>query len=734
MGMRSGLSLAFRAVANVMDPGRPQNAMEDRMWGSLMGGQGSVAGPIVTDRNASQLGAVQAVRNGLVSAMKSLPFSVYRRGDDGAREALPSHAVTRLIASRPGNGASPAEFIGEIAWWLSFYRNAYCRIQSGTVDENGDYYAVGGLEMYHPRRLASIQRGFDGHLYYTFNPPATLVQNSKLKAETFRDDEIWHLRSNPLQEDGLLGEPIFVSARDVFARAIAVHEYGDIWFANSGNTGGVLNHPGNFKDKDAERDFLDTWRSMSTGRNRHRDRLLKYGVKYEPLKVTNAEAQLLETEDAADTALFGLWSYPPHRAARLKRSTNNNIEQQSLDFVICCLAPLAIEIEQAIERDLLLDNADDKLFAEFNFAGLLRGDLLNRYRAYLIGRQGEWLSANDILRFENMPPRTDPGGDDYKNPLTKDPPPAAVTKAIRPRATKTTPTMKRKTAMANDNRAELRQVIAQITAVDPVVAIDLSAMSESLRSLEAIEGERAAAAATVAAQPGKIALIGVYGGLTPRGSWYGSSLSGIADAATRATNDPDIASAIVDIDSPGGTVAGTMEAAAAVADLASKKPCVACVNTLAASAAYWIASQASEIVMTPSADVGSIGAMIMHQDISGWLEQIGLKLTIIRSEQSPNKNEAHPFAPLSDDARAFLQSRADAAGSDFIKAVASGRKVSQTKVRETFGQGRVFGAKEAMARGMADRVATFGQVVAGLMPKPATQSVATRRRSALLFD
>lgn len=138
--------------------------------------------------------------------------------------------------------------------------------------------------------------------------------------------------------------------------------------------------------------------------------------------------------------------------------------------------------------------------------------------------------------------------------------------------------------------------------------------------------------------------------------------------------------------------------------------------------------------MTPSADVGSIGAMIMHQDISGWLEQIGLKLTIIRSEQSPNKNEAHPFAPLSDDARAFLQSRADAAGSDFIKAVASGRKVSQTKVRETFGQGRVFGAKEAMARGMADRVATFGQVVAGLMPKPATQSVATRRRSALLFD
>lgn len=417
MGFRSGLSSAFRAVADAMEP---RGVMDERIWNSLAAGQVALAGVVVNDRRASQLGAVQAVRNGLVSALKSLPFSVYRRGSEGAREALPDHPVTKLIGARPGNRASPAEFIGEIGWWVSFYRNAYCRILPGGVGPNGDYYDVGGLEMLHPRRLANIERGLDGHLYYTFNPPATVVQTNRLKAEVYRDDEIWHIRSNPLQEDGLLGEPIFVAARDVFARAIAVHEYGDVWFANSGNTGGIITHPGTFKDKEAERDFLDTWRSMSTGRNRHRDRLLKYGAEYHPLKVTNAEAQLLETEDAADTAIFGLWSYPPHRAARLKRSTNNNIEQQSLDFVICCLAPLAIEIEQAVERDLLLDNDDDALFVEFNFAGLLRGDLLNRYKAYLLGRQGEWLSANDILRFENMPPRSDPGGDEYKNPLTKD--------------------------------------------------------------------------------------------------------------------------------------------------------------------------------------------------------------------------------------------------------------------------------------------------------------------------
>lgn len=419
MGFFSGIGRGLRMVADSFDAAAPRDMNDPQYWADFGGGM-SLAGVAVTDKNVSQLGAVQSVRYGLSSAISTLPVSVYRRGANGAREALPDHPLTRLLGVRPNDQNSPAEFISEIAWHLSYYRNAYCRILP-PGDGLGDLpYGLGGLEILHPRRLALVQRGFDGHLYYTFNPPATIVQGAQLAAETYRDDEIWHLRGNPLREDGLLGEPIFHTAKNVFARAIAVHDYGDIWFLNNGQSGGVLEHPGTFKDKEDKRSFLDAWRDGGTGRNRHRDRLLTHGVKYTPIKVTNAEAQLLETEDAADTAVFGLWSYPPHRAGRLKRSTNNNIEQQSLDFVIYCLAPLAIAIEQGAERDLLLDNADNSLFVEFNFAGLLRGDLKTRYAAYLMGRQGEWLSANDILRLENMPPRTDEGGDDYKNPLTKD--------------------------------------------------------------------------------------------------------------------------------------------------------------------------------------------------------------------------------------------------------------------------------------------------------------------------
>jgi capsid assembly protease len=171
--------------------------------------------------------------------------------------------------------------------------------------------------------------------------------------------------------------------------------------------------------------------------------------------------------------------------------------------------------------------------------------------------------------------------------------------------------------MLKEKRDDFRHVVAQIAAIDPVVAIEFAAMVDCVDRVEARAAALAAAASSVSTQPSKIALIGIYGGLTPRGSWYGSSFSDIAAAATRAGNDPDVAGIVLDVDSPGGTVSGTMETAAAVADAASKKPCVACVNTLAASAAYWIASQASEVVMVPSGDVGSIGAMIMHQDVSG---------------------------------------------------------------------------------------------------------------------
>ncbi|HEV7458225.1 MAG TPA: S49 family peptidase [Roseococcus sp.] len=231
---------------------------------------------------------------------------------------------------------------------------------------------------------------------------------------------------------------------------------------------------------------------------------------------------------------------------------------------------------------------------------------------------------------------------------------------------------------------------------------------------------------------GAVAIIPVTGALFARGvsGWFGT-VPGMdtlrARLATAAAN-PDIGSIVLDIDSPGGTVAGTAETAAAVARAAAQKPVVAVANTLAASAAYWIASQATEVVMAPNAMAGSIGVIAVHQNAGKLYERMGIETTLIRS--GPRKAEGHPFGPLDETAREAIQARVDEAATAFLDAVAAGRKVTAKAARERFGEGQVFGAAEAVAAGLADRVATLDEVVAGMA---SGRGRAWRRRSSFAF-
>ena len=167
-----------------------------------------------------------------------------------------------------------------------------------------------------------------------------------------------------------------------------------------------------------------------------------------------------------------------------------------------------------------------------------------------------------------------------------------------------------------------------------------------------------------------------------------------------------------------------------VAAAASRKTVVAHVNNLAASAAYWVASQASRIVAVPSADVGSIGVFSIHTDYSRMLDQAGIKATIVRSTDAPYKAEGNPWEPLSDDARAYAQQRIDQSHADFVRAVAKGRGTTQANVRESYGKGRVVDARKAADLGMIDGVGDLGSVLEGLVGKRAAAKL--KPRAALI--
>lgn len=193
---------------------------------------------------------------------------------------------------------------------------------------------------------------------------------------------------------------------------------------------------------------------------------------------------------------------------------------------------------------------------------------------------------------------------------------------------------------------------------------------------------------------------------------YAFSTRLLAATVTNLANDPEVGTIVLDISSPGGAVTGTAEAGDAIFAARERKKVVTIVNPLAASAAYWIASQASQIIAIPSADVGSIGVFMMHADCSGLMEQVGVKPTFIFAGE--HKIEGNPYEPLADEARANWQEEVDTIYSEFLKAVARGRGVSVDEVREKFGKGRTLMAPAAKKVGMIDAIAPADHAFAHL--------------------
>jgi len=233
---------------------------------------------------------------------------------------------------------------------------------------------------------------------------------------------------------------------------------------------------------------------------------------------------------------------------------------------------------------------------------------------------------------------------------------------------------------------------------------------------------------------GSIAVIPVYGVISQRANLMsemsgggGTSIQKLTQAFRQAVGDPSIAAIVLDVDSPGGSVFGVQELAEEIRRARAQKPIVANFNSLGASAAYWIGSAASEAVVTPGGQVGSIGVLALHVDFSAQNEMLGVQPTLITAGKY--KGEGSPDFPLGDEAREYVQGQVDEYYAAFVDAVAVGRGVSPARVRDGFGQGRVLLAKPALAAGMIDRIETLDQTIARL-GKPQGRAAITRRGMA----
>jgi signal peptide peptidase SppA len=222
-----------------------------------------------------------------------------------------------------------------------------------------------------------------------------------------------------------------------------------------------------------------------------------------------------------------------------------------------------------------------------------------------------------------------------------------------------------------------------------------------------------------------VAILPIVGSLVNRGAWIGASsglvsYEGIAAQLREAEADPDVRAILMDIDSPGGEATGMFAAAKLVSAVNKTKPVVAFVNDVAASAAYGIASAASEIIVSPTSMVGSIGVVLTHLDRSGELEDRGVKPTLIHA--GAHKVDGHPFGPLSDAVRADLQAEVMKIYDQFVGLVAEGRtgRIDADAIRAT--EARTYLGADAIAQGLADHMASLDEVIAVLSQPPSGAS------------
>ena len=172
----------------------------------------------------------------------------------------------------------------------------------------------------------------------------------------------------------------------------------------------------------------------------------------------------------------------------------------------------------------------------------------------------------------------------------------------------------------------------------------------------------------------------------------------IGEALREAAGRNDIKAVFLNIDSPGGTVAGTPELAAAVASLNERKPVYAFSSGLMCSAAYWVASQARAIYATPSAQVGSIGVVQAVIDSSAAIDKAGIKVEVF--SVGKYKAMGAPGTALTDDQRELIQSNLAEIAAEFHDAVLSRGRAIPAEAME----GQTFSGKQAQRHNLAGMV------------------------------
>lgn len=357
------------------------------------------SGVYVNPYNALSSSTVLRCVQVLSHSLAMLPLYIYRNLDKG-KQIAKDHPLYSILQFQPNPEMSSFIFREMMMMHLLLRGNAYAEIE---FDNAG---RVKNLWPIYPD-FVLVRRDKDtGAIVYDVNTRSFAV--------TLPAYRMLHIKG--MGDNGLMGRSLIAIARDAIGLTLATEEFSERFYSNNAKPSGFWGYPAGTSNEKLEL-FAKSIKGNHEGlSNQHRTAVVEDCFKFNPITISQQDSQYLQTRQFQVAEICRIFGVPPTLVYDLTKATYSNIEQASLDFVIYSLMPWLIRFEQEFQRSVIQKWEQQSYFIKFDTREMLRGDLKTQSDSWKIGREGGWLSINDIREMQGLNP-IPKGGDDYIMPL-----------------------------------------------------------------------------------------------------------------------------------------------------------------------------------------------------------------------------------------------------------------------------------------------------------------------------
>lgn len=345
----------------------------------------------VSPSTALTFSAVWAAMRLLSESVSSLPVGVYKKDNNGDRTEL-TNELSYLLKYEPNTYQNKIGFLEKIMMDLLCNGNSYVKIERNGAGKPTELL---------PLNFQDVDVYFkDNRLYYTATElKSTYDSKDILHFKLISDVNTPNGNSN---KDGIIGMSPIEQCANAIGWGMDVEEYGRTFFKNGGKLSGILKTDRQLSETAINRlrnSFNENYSKLS-GSNQ--TAVLEEGLSFQPISIPADQAQFLASREFSIAEVSRIFNVPPHLLKDLTKSSFNNIEMQSQEFVIYSLMPYLNKIEMEMNTKLFRKSNFGNEYIKFNTNALLRGNIKDRTDYYRTAITNGWMSVNEVRRKEEM--------------------------------------------------------------------------------------------------------------------------------------------------------------------------------------------------------------------------------------------------------------------------------------------------------------------------------------------